>query len=98
MTLARRQIRLRRRSTNAPECRDEREADGPREILGLIESALAPSRRMKRNGNRKISLAQHIGAACLHQRAKRPGQRSTAVVLEGVNDRAQRPVVSPDGP
>jgi hypothetical protein len=52
---------------------------------------------MQWNGNGKISLKQHIGTAYLHQRAERLGQRSTAVVLEGVNDRAKCPVVSPDG-
>ena len=97
MTFASRQIGLRRRSTYASQCRDEREADVPREIFGLVESALAPPRRMERNGNGKISLKQHIGATHFHQRAKWPGQRSTAVVLEGLNDRAQCPVVSPDG-
>lgn len=97
MTLARRQVRLRRRSTNAPQGGDERQADGARKIFCLIESALAPSGRMKRNGDGKIGLGQHIGTAYLHQRAKRLCQRSTTVVLEGVNDRAQRAVVSPDG-
>jgi hypothetical protein len=97
VTFARWQIRLRGRSTNATKCRDERDADIPREIFGLIESALAPSRRMKRNGNDKVSFGQHIGASCPHQSTKGLGQRSTAVVLQRVNDRAQCPVVSPDG-
>ena len=75
---------------------DDRQAEVPREIGGLIESALAAARRVQRHRHDAGGAGEHVGAALAHQRAERPRQRSPSVVLQRVDDRAQRAVVGAD--
>ncbi len=85
-------------SRAAAERRTDRQPDVPREIGRLVESAVSAPRRVQRNGNGAVCARQDAGAALAHQRAERTRQRSASVVLQRVDDRAQRAVVLADRP
>ena len=86
MPLPGRKIRLGWCSPNPSQGDNDRQAHMSRQIFSLIESAFTTSRRMKRNRHSQISMGEDVRPTRLHQRAKRLGQRASAVVLEGVND------------
>jgi hypothetical protein len=91
-----RQAGLDRRRPDAPQCVDDRQADMACEIPRLIEPAFTPTRRVQRDGDRGIGPAQHVRSSSLHRRPELRRQRPPAVVLERMNDRAQRAIVRPD--
>jgi hypothetical protein len=67
VTFRRRQIGLRRCSTNSAQRDHDLQADVSRQIFSLIESALTTSGRMKRNRHRQISITEDVRAAGSHQ-------------------------------
>ena len=59
------------------------------EIGSLIETALAPTRRMKRNRYGDAGLQHEILPSVSHALCERLRQRASTVVLERVNDIAK---------
>jgi hypothetical protein len=54
---------------------------------------LRPVQRHRDDAHRAV---EDVGAALAHQRAQPPGDRTSTIVFERVNDRAQCPLVRPD--
>ena len=98
MTLRSGQAGLSRRCAFAPQRADRRQANVPREVGGLIEPALTAPRRVQRHRDDHCGAIQHFHPALPHQVGEGTGERAAAFVLEGVNDRTQRPVVRADRP
>ena len=71
----------------------QRGHNGKSEVVGeisrLIETALAPTRRMKRNRYGDAGLQHQIPSSVSHALCERLRQRASTVVLERVNDVAQ---------
>jgi len=97
MTLRRRQSRLRGRGAHASQGVHEGKPETAGEVGRLVEPAVAAPRSMKGNRHDTRDAGKNVGAAAAHQRSERLGQRSSAFVLERLQDRAERAVVVPDG-
>ena len=65
----------------------------PRELLRLIESAMQAAPGVQRHRDDAVRVAKYVGARCAQHQAQRPGERTPTVVLECVQDVAQRPFV-----
>ena len=68
-----------------------------RDLGGLIETARPFSRSMQRNRHCRIRARQRGDAAHGQKPSKRTRQRSSPVILQRVDDGAERPVVLADG-
>jgi hypothetical protein len=90
------QSRLRAGRADATQGAADGQAGVPREIVRLVEPAVAATRWMKRDRNRAVRAVENRCAALAHQRAQRPRERAAAVVLQGVDDGAKRAVVRAD--
>lgn len=64
------------------------------EIVGLIESASKHAPGVKRHRDHGVGPGKDAGASADHEPRDRCSERTTAAVLEGVNDVAQRAVVA----
>jgi len=88
--------RLRRRGPNAPERLADGQATGTepsREVERLVESAGAPSRRMKGNRDEAVRVLEQPRAPAPHQGGQRFRQRSPPFIFQRVDDGAKRAVV-----
>lgn len=86
-------IRLRRSATNAPERGGDRQTHMTCEVFRLIESAFASSRRVERHRHRDVGIGENVCASLPHQCTERLGQRSSALVLERMNNRSESPII-----
>lgn len=69
-------------------------SQGARQVVRLIEAALPGAPGMQRNGHDGISAMECVRAGVGHQRGQFAGKRATFLVLERVDDLAQRAVVA----
>jgi hypothetical protein len=76
----------------------DRKVQPAREIVGLVEAAKQPPDRMQRHRHRHVRALEDLAAMAAHQRTKVSRQRSPAVILQRLDDRAQRAVVGSDCP
>ena len=83
---------LRGRSAGPPERTDERQLEMPGEVGCLVEASCQIAERVQRYGHHAVRTLQHVGGSGSHQPPQRRGQRAPAVVLERMNDVAQRAV------
>lgn len=97
VTLRRRQVGLRRCRPNAAKQTPHRHADRRGNFLRLIEAAPSPSPGVERHGHEHVRGFEHAAAMAPHEMPERYGDRSAAVVFQGVQDRAQGAVVRADG-
>jgi hypothetical protein len=65
------------------------------EIVCLIESASKGAPRVKRHRDDGVGPGEHLRGSGRHESRERRRERSTAAVLEDVDDVAQRAVVAP---
>src|SRR5262245_58682108 len=78
---------LRRGRTNAAQRVDDRRADPPRQIGGLIEASLASPRTMERHRHDHIGAVDYFSPTRAQEAAQRLRERAAAVVLDRVDDR-----------
>ena len=93
MTTAGGEVRLGARIPGPPQRVPDRKAQSLRQLRRLIEAAYESSERMKGNGHDEIGALEDRSARPAHHRAQPGGERSPFVVLERVDDRAERSVV-----
>jgi hypothetical protein len=68
----------------------------PRQLPRLIEAAHALARSMERHGHDQVCPRHDLRAGHAHARRQVPRERGTAVVLQGMDDRAKRPLIRSD--
>jgi hypothetical protein len=98
MPTARGQAGLGRGGAHAAQRRHHRNPHVAREIRGLVEAAVPAARCVQRHRNGAGRAGEHVATALAHQPAERPGKRSPSLVLQGVDDGAQRAVVGANRP
>jgi len=76
---------------------DDRTAQLPREVRGLIESSPPLLRCMQRNGDHASRAAQNVAASGTQQRAEWTRQRTAPLVLQRMDDCPKRAVVVAEG-
>jgi hypothetical protein len=92
------QGRLRRRVSHAPEQGNDRQAKTSCDEVGLIETARSGLARVQRDGHDQRRTTRYVMEHVARQRGKGRGQRLPAVVLQGVEDRAQGAVIRANAP
>ncbi len=70
----------------------------PRQVARLVETTFAPTRRMEGHWHDRRHALQNVRSAGSHQLAERTRERSSCVVLQRVDDRAQGPVIRANRP
>jgi hypothetical protein len=68
-----------------------------REIFGLVEAPLCPAPWMQRHWDYAIGTLQYLSARLEHHGGQWRRQLTPSLVLECVEDRAQRPIVVAGG-
>ncbi len=84
---------LRQRRARSPQCVNNRKIEAPRQRVGLVEPAAQPPPGMQWHRHDAVGVLQEDRPIRAHEGSERGRQGSAAVVLECMNDRAQRPVV-----
>lgn len=97
MPLRRGKLHLRSRHAIAAERLDDRQTEAAREIQRLIEPALSTPAGMERHRDDDVRVAQEVGTRDPHSYRQRAPDGSPALILERVDDLAQRAVVEADG-
>ena len=90
--------RLRRRAPRPLQRGRDRQPEMPRQLARLVEAARALARSVQRHGDGEVGALEHPRAGAAHPPRQMARERRTAVVLEGVHDRAQRAFVQTDRP
>jgi hypothetical protein len=67
----------------------------PRQLVSLIEAPFPPALPVERDRHAGVGAPEDLTALASQQRGQGPGQRASSVVLEGVDDGAQRALVEP---
>jgi hypothetical protein len=88
--IGRRQRRLRRPVAAPAQGAPDRQTQLAREIIRLIEPAPQGAQRMEGDRNHGVCFVEHVGAREAHHATQRLGEQAPLVVLEHVNDFAQR--------
>ncbi len=70
-----------------------RDVEVSRQHLSLIEAATPPAQRVQGDGNDGIGMVKQVTSRDAHQCGERTGQRPPSLVLECVNELAQRAAV-----
>ena len=96
MPAARRQVDLRARPPPAPQGLADRQPEVPRQFRRLVEPPRAPAPPVERHRHHAVGPGQHVGPVPAHQRGQGRRDRAAPLVLERVDDRAQRPLVRAD--
>ena len=77
---------------------EHRQTKMARQLASLIETTRSFSSSMKRNRDHAVGIFKHLSAALPHHRRETGGKRTAPVVLERVNNLAQRSFILPDRP
>jgi CBS domain-containing protein len=92
------QARLRQRAARAPEGVDHRHVERACQVRRLVEPALETSPRVQRHRHGAGGADQELPTDLAQHSAQRPCQRAPPLVLERVEDGAQRALVRAGGP
>ena len=84
------------RRPDASEGVENRRAQVPRQVIGLVESALPLFPPMQWDWDDEVGSGEQVHPRIPHQGCQGAAQRTSSVVFEGVNDRPQGVLVSPN--
>ena len=91
-----RQLDLRPRRAPPPERVPHGQAEFAREQFGLVEAARGAAAPVQRHGHGNVRTGEHVGSVRAQQRAQARGQRAPPLVLEGMDDVPEVPLVRAD--
>lgn len=94
MTTSGGQACLRRAVIGATEPAPDRESQLTREIVGLVEAATQTTPWMERNGHDGVRAGEDVCARVAQPGAERDGEGPPALILERLQDLAERAVVA----